>query len=93
MASNDKALPPGWEYRWDPAQKAYFYVNHSTRKTQWEDPRIAYYQELSKTEDGNDGMLGIYMYCGIVVRRAELSRSAGLDWQILSTIAVSRMTG
>ena len=58
MADN-RALPPGWEYRWDPAQNAYFYINHSSRKTQWEDPRIAYYQELSQASTHDDGMLVI----------------------------------
>ncbi|GFO49637.1 E3 ubiquitin-protein ligase nedd4-like [Plakobranchus ocellatus] len=34
-------LPPGWEAKFDPAQHTYFFINHNTRTTQWEDPRFA----------------------------------------------------
>uniref|UniRef100_A0A8W8LI47 WW domain-containing protein n=1 Tax=Magallana gigas TaxID=29159 RepID=A0A8W8LI47_MAGGI len=37
-------LPPGWEARWDRNQGAYFFIDHSTKKTTWIDPRIAMYQ-------------------------------------------------
>ena len=33
-------LPPGWEKRTDKSGRVYF-VNHSTRSTQWEDPRVS----------------------------------------------------
>ncbi|KAK3088362.1 hypothetical protein FSP39_018212 [Pinctada imbricata] len=36
-------LPPGWEARWDQNQRAYFYIDHSTKRTQWQDPRPAYW--------------------------------------------------
>lgn len=34
------AMPPGWEAKWDPRIGRWYYVNHSTRTTQWEDPRL-----------------------------------------------------
>ncbi|XP_069120194.1 zinc finger CCCH domain-containing protein 18-like isoform X2 [Argopecten irradians] len=33
-------LPPGWEGRWDANQRAYFFIDHSTKKTTWQDPRF-----------------------------------------------------
>jgi hypothetical protein len=33
-------MPPGWEAKWDPNNRKWFFVNHYTKKTQWEDPRI-----------------------------------------------------
>uniref|UniRef100_A0A2C9LB66 WW domain-containing protein n=1 Tax=Biomphalaria glabrata TaxID=6526 RepID=A0A2C9LB66_BIOGL len=33
-------LPLGWEARFDPSKRAYFFINHQTRTTQWEDPRF-----------------------------------------------------
>ena len=33
-------LPEGWEKRSDKNGRVYF-VNHSTRTTQWEDPRVS----------------------------------------------------
>ncbi|XP_059148851.1 E3 ubiquitin-protein ligase NEDD4-like isoform X2 [Physella acuta] len=33
-------LPPGWEARYDQIKRAYFFINHKTRTTQWEDPRF-----------------------------------------------------
>ncbi|GFR77138.1 serine/arginine repetitive matrix protein 1-like isoform X1 [Elysia marginata] len=33
-------LPPGWEAKFDPGQHTYFFINHQTRTTQWEDPRF-----------------------------------------------------
>ncbi|KAK3587195.1 hypothetical protein CHS0354_016891 [Potamilus streckersoni] len=32
-------LPPGWEGRWEPNQRAYFFINHNSKQTTWEDPR------------------------------------------------------
>ncbi|XP_041368210.1 uncharacterized protein LOC121382721 isoform X2 [Gigantopelta aegis] len=40
MATGNPPLPPGWEARWAPAEKAYFYIDHSTKLTTWEDPRF-----------------------------------------------------
>ncbi|RUS76546.1 hypothetical protein EGW08_015701 [Elysia chlorotica] len=33
-------LPPGWEAKFDPGQHTYFFINHHTKTTQWEDPRF-----------------------------------------------------
>ncbi|XP_033732712.1 E3 ubiquitin-protein ligase Smurf1-like isoform X2 [Pecten maximus] len=33
-------LPPGWEGRWDANQRAYFFIDHATKKTTWQDPRF-----------------------------------------------------
>ncbi|KAK3728788.1 hypothetical protein RRG08_013511 [Elysia crispata] len=46
MQSNWKApkwvppLPHGWEAKFDPGQHTYFFINHQTKTTQWEDPRF-----------------------------------------------------
>lgn len=49
-----EGMPPGWEAKWDPRIGRWYYVNHSLRTTQWEDPRLQYQasQEPSK-EDSN----------------------------------------
>lgn len=31
-------LPQGWEAKWDPGSKKWFYINHATKTTQWEPP-------------------------------------------------------
>ncbi|XP_071955172.1 uncharacterized protein [Antedon mediterranea] len=38
-----RPLPPNWEAKYDPGLGRYFYVNHATRSTQWNDPRPDYY--------------------------------------------------
>ncbi|XP_064616116.1 uncharacterized protein LOC135480258 isoform X2 [Liolophura sinensis] len=46
MAVNQKnirwvpPLPAGWEAKYDPTQKRYFFVDHTTKKTTWDDPRF-----------------------------------------------------
>jgi len=35
-------LPPGWDAKWDPRLGRWYYVNHSLRTTQWEDPRLQF---------------------------------------------------
>ncbi|XP_025112889.1 uncharacterized protein LOC112575330 isoform X3 [Pomacea canaliculata] len=40
-------LPPGWEARWDPSQRKYYFIDHSTKQTTWEDPRWSRKQPLS----------------------------------------------
>ncbi|CAI9716393.1 mucin-5AC isoform X2 [Octopus vulgaris] len=32
-------LPPGWEMRFNTQYQRYFYINHNTKKTQWEPPQ------------------------------------------------------
>ncbi|RDD44655.1 Reticulocyte-binding protein 2-like protein a [Trichoplax sp. H2] len=36
-------LPPGWEAKFDRNTGKYFFIDHSTKTTSWQDPRIAYY--------------------------------------------------
>lgn len=43
-------MPPGWEAKWDPRIGRWYYVNHSLRTTQWEDPRLQY-QASQQTPD------------------------------------------
>jgi BCL2-associated athanogene 3 len=33
-------LPPGWEMRYDPPSGRYFFVDHNSRSTTWNDPRL-----------------------------------------------------
>ncbi|KAH3795156.1 hypothetical protein DPMN_148703, partial [Dreissena polymorpha] len=33
-------LPPGFEARWDPTQRAYFFIDHTNKTTTWQDPRF-----------------------------------------------------
>jgi len=35
--ANLGALPPNWEKRWN--NQRFYFINHKTRTTQWEDPR------------------------------------------------------
>ncbi|OON16013.1 WW domain protein [Opisthorchis viverrini] len=42
-------LPPNWETRFDDSSRRWFFINHSTKSTTWEDPRPAYYA----SEDAN----------------------------------------
>uniref|UniRef100_A0A0B6YMY5 WW domain-containing protein n=1 Tax=Arion vulgaris TaxID=1028688 RepID=A0A0B6YMY5_9EUPU len=34
------ALPHGWEAKYDVDNKAYFFIDHVNKKTQWDDPRF-----------------------------------------------------
>ncbi|XP_076455052.1 uncharacterized protein LOC143289793 isoform X2 [Babylonia areolata] len=47
-------LPPGWEARWDPNQRAFFYIDHSTKTTSWEDPRWSKKQMRGETTFSRD---------------------------------------
>lgn len=38
MQRQTPKLPPGWEVKWDPNTSRWFYINHITKKTQWEPP-------------------------------------------------------
>merc|ERR1712226_216406 len=52
MADNSwmmKPFPPGWEQKYDPRINRYYFVNHHTRNTQWDDPRKAFYTVQSQT--------------------------------------------
>ncbi|KAK7095459.1 hypothetical protein V1264_006858 [Littorina saxatilis] len=43
-------LPPGWEARWDPNQRAFFFINHSNKSTSWDDPRWGNKQQTQRGE-------------------------------------------
>ncbi|CAH1785254.1 unnamed protein product [Owenia fusiformis] len=49
MASQDnwwaKPLPPNWEAKYDANTQRHFYIDHTTHKTTWEDPRKEYYEK------------------------------------------------
>ncbi|GLV33923.1 uncharacterized protein CBL_11193 [Carabus blaptoides fortunei] len=38
------ALPPGWDCKYDTRTSRYYFINHFTKVTTWEDPRIRYRQ-------------------------------------------------
>ncbi|XP_028150741.1 uncharacterized protein LOC114344088 isoform X3 [Diabrotica virgifera virgifera] len=40
MAELQNPLPPGWDSKRDPISGKYYYINHYTKTTTWEDPRI-----------------------------------------------------
>ncbi|CAB4054119.1 unnamed protein product [Lepeophtheirus salmonis] len=37
-------LPPGWDSKFDPRTGRYYFINHYTMSTSWEDPRVRYQQ-------------------------------------------------
>ena len=45
-------LPPGWEPARTPTGQLYF-MNHITKSTQWEDPRIQIQQQISRERQNN----------------------------------------
>jgi len=38
MVGASSGLPPNWEKRLDESTGRYYYVNHSTKQTQWQPP-------------------------------------------------------
>jgi len=46
-------LPPGWDMKYDSRTAKYYYINHYTKTTSWEDPRERY-QQIGKptSKDG-----------------------------------------
>ncbi|XP_011314535.1 uncharacterized protein [Fopius arisanus] len=46
MAEQDERaqLPPGWECRYDIRSGRAYFINHFSRTTTWEDPRVRYWQ-------------------------------------------------
>jgi len=41
---NTGPLPPGWDCKFDNRTSRYYYINHYTKTTSWEDPREKYQQ-------------------------------------------------
>ena len=50
-----KPFPPGWEQKYDNRINRYYFVNHATRVTQWDDPRIQFYANMF-APSGSNGM-------------------------------------
>jgi len=42
--ADSKPLPPGWDMKFDARTGKYYYINHYTKTTSWEDPRERYQQ-------------------------------------------------
>merc|ERR1711970_622780 len=53
---DSKPLPPGWDMKFDSRTGKYYYINHYTKTTSWEDPRERY-QQIGKptAKDSKDG--------------------------------------
>jgi len=46
------ALPPGWDTKFDPRTGRYYFINHYTKTTSWEDPRVRY-QQIGKSSNAS----------------------------------------
>jgi len=44
MADEKGTLPPGWDMKFDSRTGKFYYINHYTKTTTWEDPRDRYQQ-------------------------------------------------
>jgi len=44
IMGDSKPLPPGWDMKFDARTGKYYYINHYTKTTSWEDPRERYQQ-------------------------------------------------
>ncbi|XP_050312117.1 uncharacterized protein LOC126747488 isoform X2 [Anthonomus grandis grandis] len=42
MADFKSGLPPGWDCKWDERAGQYYFINHHSKMTTWEDPRMKY---------------------------------------------------
>ena len=51
-------LPPGWEPARTPTGQLYF-MNHITKTTQWEDPRIQIQQQISRERQNNSVSMNV----------------------------------
>ena len=46
-------LPPGWDTKFDPRTGRYYFINHYTKTTSWEDPRVRY-QQIGKVTSNKE---------------------------------------
>ena len=46
-------LPPGWDTKFDPRTGRYYFINHYTKTTSWEDPRVRY-QQIGKATSNKE---------------------------------------
>ncbi|XP_023328830.1 uncharacterized protein LOC111701670 isoform X2 [Eurytemora carolleeae] len=55
MSATSTPLPPGWDMKYDSRTSRYYYINHYTKTTSWEDPREKY-QQIGKptTKDSKE---------------------------------------
>lgn len=53
MADGKSPLPPGWDMKFDARTGKYYYINHYTKTTSWEDPRERYQQIGKPTAKDN----------------------------------------
>jgi hypothetical protein len=53
MADSKSPLPPGWDMKFDARTGKYYYINHYTKTTSWEDPRERYQQIGKPTAKDN----------------------------------------
>lgn len=44
MADDKGSLPPGWDMKFDARTGKFYFINHYTKTTSWEDPRDRYQQ-------------------------------------------------
>ena len=49
--STNAPLPPGWEAKYDSRTGKYYFINHYTKETTWEDPRFVPGPEEDPEED------------------------------------------
>merc|ERR1712235_216341 len=59
-------MPPGWEAKWDPRIGRWYYVNHSLRTTQWEDPRLQFQQKQASPKPASPNRPTVYQKAQLV---------------------------
>jgi len=59
-------MPPGWEAKWDPRIGRWYYVNHSLRTTQWEDPRLQLKQKPVSPKPASPNRPTVYQKAQLV---------------------------
>nr|CAB3265643.1 E3 ubiquitin-protein ligase BRE1A-like [Phallusia mammillata] len=50
LTQQQMPLPPGWEAKYDPTNRKWFYMNHQTKTTQWDDPRLTMQMQPQQTQ-------------------------------------------
>jgi E3 ubiquitin-protein ligase NEDD4 len=46
---NNSSLPPGWEIRIDPHSGRTYFLDHNTKTTSWNDPRVGIHSPVSQS--------------------------------------------
>ena len=47
-------LPDGWQMMWDPRTSRMFFIDHNTKRTTWNDPRIQVFDNNNSMDTGYD---------------------------------------